>query len=233
MERLALVRREFRSALLLGAADPDWAVRLREVAEAVEVFDPGGRLAADAGGRQSDELDLPLQPGSKDLILAVGTLDTANRLPDVLLRLRLALRPDGLLLGALPGGETIAMLRTAMRAADSLTGRASPHAHPRIDPASLANLLASAGFAMPVVDVDRVQVRYRSMAQLVRDLRRMAATNVLRQRSRTFLGKAGLEAAQNAFAAAGGADGTLEIFDVLHFAAWAPEDVEALPPPQG
>ena len=109
-----------------------------------------------------------------------------------------------------------------MRAADEEMGVASPHAHPRIEPAALTHLLTSAGFAMPVVDVDRVQVSYRSLADLVRDLRSMGATNILRARSRRPLSRAAVNSAAGQFLA-GAEDGRVkETFEILHFAAWTP-----------
>jgi hypothetical protein len=101
-------------------------------------------------------------------------------------------------------------------------GAAAPHVHPRIEPAALAQLLLSAGFEMPVVDLDRVSVGYRDMRQLVTDLRAMGATNVLRQRSKVPLKRGAFEAASQDFAA-GQQDGrTIETFEIRHFAAWSP-----------
>jgi hypothetical protein len=81
-------------------------------------------------------------------------------------------------------------------------------------------LLSAAGFAMPVVDVDRVRVSYRSLDQLVGDLRRMGATNLLAQRARRPLPRAAHAAARQAWAAAGDGARTAETFEILHFAAW-------------
>jgi hypothetical protein len=109
-----------------------------------------------------------------------------------------------------------------MRAADGRTGEALPHVHPRIEASALAPLLAAAGFAMPVVDIDRVQVGYRSFERLVADLRASAGTNVLAARPRRGLSRAAREAATRCFAAAGDGSRTTETFEILHFAAWCP-----------
>jgi hypothetical protein len=105
-----------------------------------------------------------------------------------------------------------------MLAADAASGQASPHVHPRIEAASLAHLLTGAGFAMPVVDVDRAELAYGSLDSLVRDLRAMGATNMLRARSRGFLDRTGLESAQAAFLE--GKERVTEQVEILHFAAW-------------
>jgi hypothetical protein len=84
--------------------------------------------------------------------------------------------------------------------------------------------LSAAGFAAPVVDVDRVEVGYRSLDRLVGDLRGMAATNLLSERSRRPLTRRALAAARESFAAGAENKRTAETFEILHFAAWAPDD---------
>ena len=91
--------------------------------------------------------------------------------------------------------------------------------HPRIEPASLAALLAAAMFAMPVVDVDRVRLRYSNLGGLIRDLRAMGATNVLGQRPPPVT-KAAARRAARAFEQAGSAGKTDEFVEILHFLGW-------------
>lgn len=212
VERLKHVNRRFENALLVGAANPQWIELLKDVAKSVESVGLAGE----------DELDL--EPGTFDLAVSMGVLDTVNDLPTALLRLRFLLKPDSFLIGAMSGGDTLPRLRQAMRAADTLMGAAAPHIHPRIEPSALAQLLIAAGFAMPVVDVDRVRVSYSGLRKLVADLRAMGATNVLRQRSKTSLSRSALNAAERDFSS-GQEDGrTLETFEILHFAAWSPPE---------
>lgn len=225
LERLGLVRRSFRSALLIGCTDPAWPDRLRDFAGEVRVIDPGPLFAEASGGSAGSEERLDVEPASFDLCVAAGTLDTVNDLGRALLAARFALEPDSLLIGALAGGDTLPRLRSAIRAADESTGAAAPRVHPRIDPAALSGLLTAAGFAMPVVDVDRVEVSYRSLWDLVSDLRAMAATNILAERSKRPLSRAAARAAADRFAAGGSAGRTVERFELLHIAAWTP------PPP--
>jgi NADH dehydrogenase [ubiquinone] 1 alpha subcomplex assembly factor 5 len=219
LERIALVQqRRFDSALLIGCPDAGWPARLRELVDDVEVRDPG-RLFAEASGGELLIEDEWLPPGrAYELVLAIGTLDTVNDLARALRTIGQAMRSDGLFIGAMAGGDTLPQLRGAMRAADLAAGIATPHVHPRIEAAAVAPLLNQAGFAMPVVDVDRVQVSYPSLLRLVADLRAMGATNILEARSRTALTKAALAAAVAMFE--NGADGTTETFEILHFAAW-------------
>ena len=120
------------------------------------------------------------------------------------------------------GGDTLPQLRSAMRAADLVMGIASPHVHPRIEASAIAPLLSHAGFVTPVVDVDRAQVSYTSFEDLITDLRKMGATNLLSARSRQSLSKPALAAARQRFAAAADGSRTVETFEILHFAAWTP-----------
>src|SRR5262249_26269187 len=140
--------------------------------------------------------------GAYDLVLALGTLDTTNDLPLALRLVRYAMRADALFVGALSGGDTLPQLRSAMRAADAISGAAAPHVHPRVEASALAPLLTEAGFVHPVVDVDRAAVSYRSLERLVADLRGMGATNILSARPR-FVGRVAREAAIRSFADAG------------------------------
>ncbi len=212
LERLALLHRRFDNALLIGCEDTAWQIRLREAADAVQL-----------GGPHSLESSSTLEVGSFDLVLVIGTLDTVNDLPLALRLIRYAMRPDGFLLGAFSGGDTLPQLRVAMRAADAVRGRAAPHVHPRIEASAVAPLLSDAGFIEPVVDIDRVSVSYASLDRLVRDLRSMAATNAMTARPR-FIGKAGRAAATRTFADAGSDGRTIEIFQTIHFAAWTPKE---------
>lgn len=222
LDRLSFVQRKFGPALLVGCPDPAWIPRLAAHAASVEAVDPGPAFARAAGGQWRLEEQLGLEPGAFDLCVAIGTLDTVNDLPRALSSIRAALAPDALLIGAMSGGETLPRLRGAMRAADVAQGVAAPHVHPRIEAPSLAMLLSSAGFAMPVVDVDRVEVAYRSLEKLVDDLRGMAATNVLLGRPRRGLSRGAWRAAKAEFARGSTNKRTIETFELLNFAAWTP-----------
>lgn len=220
LERLALVNRRFSSALLVGCPDRGWPGRLQRHASQVTVVEPGPVWAQAAGAHAQSEEEWIAPEPIYDLALAIGTLDTVNDLQRALRSIRMALRPDSLFIGALLGGESLPRLRQAMHAADQVTGAAAPHLHPRIEASALAPLLGSAGFVMPVVDIDRVRVSYRSLDALVADLRRMGGTNILCQRPRQPLSRAARQAAADQFVAGGAA--AVELFEFLHFAAWTP-----------
>lgn len=224
LERIALMSRRFERALLIGCPDQGWPERLRACAADVDVRDPGPLFADAAGGDVivEDAWSPEAQAPAHDLVVAVGTLDTVNGLPLALRLIGHAMRPGGLFIGAMSGGDTLPELRAAMRAADALTGIAAPHVHPRIEASALSPLLADAGFERSVVDVERVQVSYTSLDGLVRDLRAMGATNVLTSKPPP-LTRAQRGAASRTFEDAAIDGRTTETFEIIHFAAWAPQ----------
>jgi SAM-dependent methyltransferase len=128
---------------------------------------------------------IPLEPESIDLAVSLLSLHEANDLPGALIQIRRALRPDGLFLGAIAGGGTLAELREALLAAETeIYGGASPRVAPFTDVRDAGALLQRAGFALPVADVEPLTVRYDSIFALMRDLRAMGAANALIARSR-------------------------------------------------
>ncbi|HYE28685.1 MAG TPA: methyltransferase domain-containing protein [Allosphingosinicella sp.] len=220
IERLDLVTRDFRRVLDLGCADGYLTRRLRERGLDVTACDAGAAFARAAVGVQADEDRLPFADASFDLIVSAGALDAVNDLPGALVLIRRALRPDGLFLGAFAGAGSLVRLKRAMLAADSVDGGASPRIHPQIDVRGAGDLLVRAGFALPVVDAQPVEVRFSALLDLVRDLRAMGATNILAERSRRPLGRHGLAAAIADFE--DGEGRTTERFEILHLLGWAP-----------
>lgn len=224
VERLAIMNRRFARALIVGCPDPDWRTILTTVADEVVALDPGPLFAAALGGAAIREDALNLEPASFDLVVATGTLDTVDDLPGALLRLSFALRSGGLLIGAIAGGDTLPLLRSALLAAGRHEDGAQAHVHPRIAAAALAPLLEQAGLVRAVIDIDRVLVSYGSLRRLVADLRAMGATNILNARPRRPLSRRFLSRAEAAFAALGSDGKTRETIEIVHFAAWRPDD---------
>src|SRR4029079_7198050 len=144
----------------------------------------GSIEAVDIG---DDEI-LPLAENSLDLAVSALALQYVNDLPGVLVQVRRALKPDGLFLAALAGGDTLTELRQSFAIAESeIEGGISPRVAPFADLRDLGGLLQRAGFALPGIDSERITVRYDTVFALMHDLRRMGATNVLTERRRTPL----------------------------------------------
>ncbi len=230
IERLGFVKRDFRRALDLGCAGGYLTRRLRERGLDVTPCDSGFGFARAASGVQADEDRLPFADGAFDLIVSVGALDGVNDLPGALILIRRALKPDGLFLGAFAGAGSLGRLKRAMLAADSVEGGAAPRVHPQIDVRAAGDLLTRAGFTLPVVDAQPVDVRFSSFMHLVRDLRAMGSTNLLAARSRP-LGRHGLAAAIADFETT--QDKTTERFEILHLLGWSPSPDQPKPAPRG
>lgn len=227
VERLATVRRGFVDVLDLGCGAGDF---LGSADQRVLRVDAGQAFARAAGGVQADEDRLPVADGSIDLAVSIGVLDQINDLPGALTLVRRALRPDGLFLAAFLGGDSLTALRRAF--ADAERERPVARFHPRVDVRAAGDLLARAGFALPVAAIETVEVRYAAMSRLLDDLRAMAATNLLV--GRIALSRATLARAAVAFTAQADPDGrTAERFDILYLTGWAPAPDQPRPARRG
>ena len=158
-------------------------------ARGIETFstDLSPAMAARAGAPAiaADEEFLPIAPASFDLVVASLSLHWVNDLPGALIQLRMALRPDGLLLASLPALGTLAELRTALTETEAaLTGGAAPRVSPFPDLRDCASLLQRAGFALPVADVEDISLLYADPIGLLRDLRAAGETNAVALRDR-------------------------------------------------
>jgi len=243
-DRLAAVLRRFECTVDLGT--PTDAVR-RVLAGSGKV---GTIIAADAlagvapfslprsPGRAgelavaADEEALPFRDGSLDLVVSALALELVNDLPGTLIQIRRALKPDGLLLAALAGGDTLTELRQAFAAAEAeIEDGISPRVAPFADVRELGALLQRAGFALPVTDVDRLTVRYASPIALLHDLRRMGATNALVERRRRPLKRALLARMMEIYGARfSDPDGRIRAtFEIVWLSGWAPHASQQKP----
>lgn len=236
VERLSAVRRDFDVAVNLGAYHGVLGRALREAKAARLVIDAeiSPRLLALSDGPAvlADEEALPFAPASIDLVVSGLSLQLVNDLPGALLQIRQALRPDGLLLAALLGGATLKELREAWLIAESeIAGGASPRVAPFADVRDLGGLLQRAGFALPVVDSDTVNVNYASPLALMQDLKAMGASNILAQRRRVPVTRALLDRACEVYAKRfGRRDGRVPAtFEIITLTAWAPHESQQKP----
>jgi SAM-dependent methyltransferase len=236
-DRLAAVLRRFERAVDLGT--PTDAVR-RVLAASEKV---GTVIAADAlaGARPvaegelavaADEEAQPFRDASLDLVVSALALQFVNDLPGTLIQVRRALKPDGLLLAALAGGDTLSELRQAFAAAEAeIEDGISPRVAPFADLRELGALLQRAGFALPVTDVDRLTVRYDSPIALMHDLRRMGATNPLVDRRRRPLKRTVLERMIEIYGERfADPDGRIRAtFEIVWLSGWAPHESQQKP----
>ena len=216
--RVADTGRNFMRVLDLGCHDGRLGRRLGAIAYA-DASDSFARLA---GGVAADEDRLPFADGSFDLVVSAASLHGVNDLPGALVQVRRVLVPGGLFVAAFVAGESLFELRRALLEAElGLRGGVSPRTMPMVDVAEAAGLLQRAGFAMPVADVDTVQVRYADLFKAVADLRGAAESNILS--SRRALRRDVLMAAASRFQDGADPDGRVPVrLQILHLAGWAP-----------
>jgi SAM-dependent methyltransferase len=225
LDRLADITRPFTQALDLDSRDPVVAERLRAAGIETVVAGAAGPLTVDLEA-------LPFAPARFDLVTSSLAFHWINDLPGTLLQLRHILKPDGLLLVNLFAGETLESLRIAWLEAESeIENGASPRISPFADPRDLAGLLQRAGFALPVVDSDRVDVDYPDAWKLMRDLRAMGETNATALRHRHFTRRATmLRAAEIYRERFGDERGRIPAeFEIATLTAWAPHSTQQRP----
>jgi SAM-dependent methyltransferase len=249
----ALLQARQRRALIQGPATflldrvvEDMEERLaavkRDFADVADIWTPGDALRKPLPDRfksfthidlqDAAQEVLPFRPEQLDLAISVLAFQFVNDLPGVLAQIRRALKPDGLLLAAMIGGDTLNELRQCFAAAEAeLEGGVSPRVAPFADLRDVGSLLQRAGLALPVTDVDRVVVRYASAFALMADLRRMGASNVLLERRRLPTRRATmLRMAQIYAKRFADADGRIRAtFDVIWLSGWAPHQSQPKP----
>jgi len=233
-ERLSVVLRRFERAVDLGT--PSDALRrvLADGGKIATLVSASPSVTADTGlpAVRADEEALPFADASLDLVVSALALQFVNDLPGTLIQIRRALKADGLLLAAMIGGESLSELREAFAEAESeVEGGLSPRVAPFADIRDLGALLQRAGFALPVVDSDRLTVRYDNPLALMRDLRAMGATNILIERRRTPLKRATLRRMLEIYARRfADADGRLRAtFEIVWLTGWAPHESQQKP----
>ena len=215
---------------------------LRPFSEAADVWTPGEVLREAVRARfktfrhvgleDSIEEVLPFAPESLDLVVSALAFQFVNDLPGVLAQIRRALRPDGLLLAAMLGNDTLTELRQSFAMAEAeCEGGVSPRVAPFADLRDIGGLLQRAGFALPVTDLDLVVVRYDNAFALMADLRRMGATNILFERRRAPTRRATLlRMAQIYTERFSDPDGRIRVtFDVIWLSGWAPHASQPKP----
>ncbi|ABS63354.1 Methyltransferase type 11 [Parvibaculum lavamentivorans DS-1] len=239
-ERLAGINRDFDVALDLGSHRGALAEALRRTGTSpgkigtLVSADLSPRMLREAPGLRvaADEEMLPFRGASLSLVTSILSLHWVNDLPGALIQIRRALKPDGLFLGALFGGETLTELRQSLAAAEiEMDGGLSPRVSPFADIRDVGSLLQRAGFALPVVDGDRVTVRYADPFKLMAELRGMGETNALAERRRTPLRRATMMRTAEIYREKFGLpDGRVPAtFDIVIATGWAPHEDQQKP----
>jgi len=234
-ERLAIVQRRFDDAVELfggtgltakAAIATGKIERLRRI-ETSEDFGEDGSPVSTANFES-----VPLEPQSVNLILSPLSLHLTNDTPGMLIQMRRALKPDGLLLAAIPGAGTLAELREVLLAAETeIYGGASPRVVPFADIRDIGSLLQRAGFALPVIDEESFTVRYDHIFALMRDLKAMGMANPLIGRSKRPVSRRFFMRAAELYAERfSDADGRIRAtFTIVFVSGWAPHESQQKP----
>ena len=230
-ERIAAVNCRFESALDLGSRRSAF----KELAGLAQKWTHASP-AASCGERDTfvvaDEEALPFSEQIFDLVVSVLSLHSANDLPGALRQICRALKPNGLFMAAMFGGNTLTELRQSFAKAETeIRGGVSPRVSPFADIRDLGGLLQRAGFALPVTDVERTIVRYRDIGKLFEDLRAIGETNVLTGRATTPLTRQLLGAVTQEYADRFGDAGARlpATFEIIFLTGWAPHESQQKP----
>ena len=235
LDRLSVVKRDFPLAVDLGTPLPALAERLSalpQIGRIARIDRLTETLAGQEAAIAADPELLPLRDASVDLVVSALAFQWLSDVPGALAQIHRALKPDGLMMVNLLGGETLHELRQCLTTAEAeLTGGASPRVAPFAELRDLGGLLQRTGFALPVIDQDRLIVRYANAFELMRDLRAMGAANALVERSRRpasrqlFLRTASIYAERYS-----DPDGRIRAtFDIISLSGWSPHESQQKP----
>lgn len=243
MERFLDIKRKFDTIIDLGCG-PGHFSKLLEPNKTRKVVmidssreslyrDPDEEFDVEIERIHADEESLLniLPRQSQEAVVSCLSLHWINDLPGVLVQVKEALKPDGLFLGAMFGGDTLFELRTALQLAElDREGGISPHVSPMTDTRDVSNLLGRAGFTLLTVDTDEVRVGYPSMWELLEDLKHMGEGNAIFGR-RHFIHRDTLAAASAIYKEMHGTeDGTVPAtFQVIYMIGWKPSPTQRQP----
>jgi len=230
-DRLDDIRRAFPVGLDLGCRTGGLSrvIGRRGGIETLFACDLSLAMSRHAGPRAlvADEEFLPFGPNSFDLVLSNLSLHWVNDLPGALAQIRRCLKPGGLFLGAMLGGETLKELRHALaRAEADIDGGLSPRISPFADVKDAGNLLLRAGFSLPVADMESISVSYPDPFKLMADLRGMGESNAVIEARKGFTSRQlMMQAAQRYVSEFGDDDNRIPAtFQVITLTAWAEND---------
>jgi SAM-dependent methyltransferase len=235
-ERIEIMLRKFPLALDLGAYHGLLGRRVADLKSVGEMVYAESVLAyAELCPRPAlvcDEDLLPFKDESFNLIVSGLALHRVNDLPGALVQIRRALKPDGLFMAAALGGRALFELREALIEAEGeVTGGASPRVSPFGDVREYGALLQRVGFALPVADIETLEVVYPSPRELMREVRALGGGNVLMARSKAPLSRRTLERAEAIYRERHGTpDGKVTAtFEFVFMSGWAPDASQQKP----
>uniref|UniRef100_A0A3B4GGR5 Arginine-hydroxylase NDUFAF5, mitochondrial n=1 Tax=Pundamilia nyererei TaxID=303518 RepID=A0A3B4GGR5_9CICH len=180
----------------------------------------------------ADEEFLPFKENTFDLVVSSLALHWINDLPGALRQIHQVLKPDGVFIGAMVGGETLYELRCSLQLAETeREGGFSPHISPYTAVTDLGNLLGQAGFNMLTVDIDDIQVHYPGIMEVMTDLQGMGESNCAWNRKSLLHRDTILAAAAIYKEMYGSEDGSIPAtFEILYMIGWKPHESQVRTP---
>lgn len=175
---------------------------------------------------------IALEQESCDQIISTLTLHNTNDLVGVLRQIKNSLKSDGLFISCLFGDETLHELRDCLQLAEmQITGGITPRIHPFADKQDIGALMQRTGFALPVIDSERVIVTYDSIFKLMKDLRGMGESNILIKRQKTFTRRKIFDRAHAIYKEKySDKKGRLEAtFEIIFTLGWSPHESQQKP----
>ncbi|KAI9011131.1 S-adenosyl-L-methionine-dependent methyltransferase [Gaertneriomyces semiglobifer] len=245
VDRLLDIKRRFSTVVDLGSGaghiakflDKDLVddLIMYDMSEALLHRDEGTAYEVPVRRIVGNEELLPFEENSLDAVISSLSLHWVNDIPGTLIQIQKALKPDGLFLGAMLGGDTLFELRTSLQLTEiEREGGVSPHVSPMTDSKDVASLLQRAKFNLITIDVDEIQVQYPSMFELMNDLRAMGESNAILAR-KPYLSRDTMMAAAAAYTELyGEADGSIPAtFQIIYMIGWKPDKSQPKPLPRG
>ncbi|ORY91275.1 S-adenosyl-L-methionine-dependent methyltransferase [Syncephalastrum racemosum] len=244
-DRLEDIKRDFHTVVDLGSGCGHIVKHVNntmmqklvmcDISEKALLRDADQQFPVQVERRVVDEEHLPFEEDSLDAVVSSLSMHWVNDLPGTLIQVRKALKPDGVFVGAVFGGDTLFELRTSLQLAETeREGGVSPHVSPMTDSSDMSRLLSRAGFTLTTVDVDEIQVNYPSMFELMDDLKAMGENNAVLSR-RAILKRDTLLAAASIYKELhGNPDGTIPAtFQIIYMIGWKPSASTPLPKKRG
>jgi hypothetical protein len=229
--RLITVARDFEQALIMA---PDGA-RLPLMGRSASGAFAFERVSTVLGSPDAPLVDpeaLLLPRQGYDLIVSLFDLQVINDVPGFLSRIRAHLKPDGLMIAAALGGDSLTELRQAFLRADAETsGGAFARVAPFIPLADAGGLLQRSGYALPVTDLETYPIRYGDLLRLMRELKGLGAQNPLADRPGRMATRTLIATANAAYAElAGDPDGRVRAtLEIIWLSGWAPHENQQKP----
>lgn len=229
LDRLETVQKRFENALFFGPAGPILKDKLTPAADVGSIAFAGESAEFLIAQGIENPIEtrasaLPFPDGTFDLVVSMMSLHAEDDLPAALAEARRVLMPDGLFVASFPAERTLSHLREALRDAEAAaTGGVSPRVAPFVAIKDGGALLQRAGFALPVVDVQPITVRYSEPLRLLKDLRGMGETLSLHKAAKGALRRDVLGPAL------GRLEGAKIEFEMLVMTGWAPHPSQPKP----